>query len=143
MWSEVFDPNRVLLFAISAAVHAVPMLFYILTLRQALRQCESPTISARSLWILLLPVLGTIWHFFVVKEICESLSDEFERRHRRNPDPTVGQSIGIAMCVAGGLSMFPALLLIASIAYYILWVLFWVNVREISRLLDTPQVRTA
>ncbi len=143
MGSEVFDPDRLRMLGVLAGVYAVPMLFYILTLRQALKRCEAPSISARSLWVLLLPVLGTIWHFFVVKEICESLSDEFTRRHQRNPDPTLGQSIGIAMCVAGGFCMFRPLALIACTAHLILWVLYWVNVREISGLLDTHYVKTA
>ncbi len=89
MTGEVFDPNRLRLLGTMAGIYAVPMLFYILTLRRALRCCEAPSISARSLWVLLFPVLGTIWHFYVVKEICESLSEEFTRRHRRNPDPTL------------------------------------------------------
>ena len=143
MWSDVFDPERLRLFGAFACVYAVPMLFYILTLRRALKNCEVPTISTRSLWVLLFPVLGTIWHFFVVKEICGSLSEEFIRRHRRNPDPTVGQSIGLAMCVAGGFCLIPSLTLVAFTAHMILWVLYWVNVREISGLLETRQVKAA
>ncbi len=143
MGSDVFDPDRLRIFGLIACVYAIPMLFYILTLRRALRYCEEPTISARSLWVLLFPVLGTIWHFFVVKEMCESLADEFIRRHRRNPDPTVGQSIGIAMCISGGFSMIPHVTLIAFTAHLILWALYWVNVREISGLLNAPQVKPA
>jgi hypothetical protein len=143
MWGEVFDPDRLRLLGALAGVYAIPMLFYILTLRRALRFCELPSISARSLWILLFPVLGAIWHFFVVREICESLADEFTRRQRRNPDPTVGQSIGIAMCVAGGFCMIPPVALIALAAHLMLWALYWVNVREISGLLDTQHAKSA
>ena len=60
---EMFDPDRVRLLGVMGCVDAVPMFFYILTLRRAVRACESPTISARALWILLIPVLGSIWHF--------------------------------------------------------------------------------
>src|SRR5579872_1183389 len=55
MTGEVFDPNRLRLLGTMAGIYAVPMLFYILTLRRALRCCEAPSISARSLWVLLFP----------------------------------------------------------------------------------------
>jgi hypothetical protein len=143
MWGAVFDPDRLRLLGAFAGVYAVPMLFYILTLRRALKCCEEPSVSAGSLWVLLLPVLGSIWHFFVVREMCESLRDEFTRRHRRNPDPTIGRSVGIAMCVAGGFCMIPPLTLIALTAHLTLWVLYWVNVREISGLLDARHAKAA
>ena len=143
MLSEVFDPERLRFFAANACLYAVPTLFYILMLRKALKQCESPSMSSGALWVLLIPVLGTIWHFFVVKQISASLSEEFERRKRRNPDPTLGQSIGIAMCVAGAFRMIPPLAAIAVVAHLILWALYWVNVREISGLLDPDRVNAA
>ena len=142
LW-EVFDPDRVRIFGVIACFYAVPTLFYILTLRQALKQCASPSLSAGALWVLLIPVLGTIWHFFVVKRICESLAEEFERRKRRNPDPTLGQSIGIAMCVAGAFRLIPPLGLIALVAHLMLWALYWVNVREISGLLNASRAAAA
>jgi hypothetical protein len=88
------------------------------------------------LWLLLVPVVNLVWHFFVVNGMAKSLSNEFRARNMPNMDPNPGQSIGIAMCVCAACGIIPVLGFFAGIAYLVLWVVYWAKIAEFSRILE-------
>ncbi len=116
----------------------LPAIFYILTLSRALTKCSaaSITIEPGMLWLLLVPFVNLVWHFFVVIGMAKSLGNEFRARNISNADPEPGQSIGIAMCVCGACGIIPLLGLFAALAYLILWIVYWAKIAEFSRILD-------
>jgi hypothetical protein len=119
----------------------VPAIFYILTLSRALNKCSpaSRTLEPGMLWLLLVPFVNLVWHFFVVLGMAKSLSNELRLRNIPVADPTPGQSIGIAMCVCGACTIIPILGIIAALALLVLWIVYWAKIAEFSRILDqTP-----
>jgi len=116
----------------------LPAIFYILTLSRALTKCSpaSITIEPGMLWLLLVPFVNLVWHFFVVTGLARSLSNEFRTRNIPNMDPMPGQSIGIAMCVCGACGIIPLLGFFGAFAYLVLWIIYWAKIAEFSRILD-------
>ncbi len=119
----------------------VPAIFYILTLHSALIKCSeaSRTIDPGMLWLLLVPFVNLVWHFFVVSGMANSLGNEFRSRGVPIMEPRPGQQIGLAMCICAACSMIPLLGLIASLASLVLWIVYWAKIGEYSRLLSGTQ----
>jgi hypothetical protein len=93
------------------------------------------------LWLLLIPLVGLIEHFFVVIGLAKTLSNEFRTRNIPNMEPLPGQSIGIAMCVCGACGIIPLIGLFASLAGFVLWIIYWAKIAEFSRVLDRDRVQ--
>jgi len=108
---ELLQPWHLLvLFFVSGLFFIVPAVFYILTLQEALKKCSATarTLEPGMLWLLLVPIVNLIWHFFVVAGMANSLGNEFRQRGRPVVDPKPGQSIGFAMCICGACSIIPS-----------------------------------
>jgi hypothetical protein len=88
------------------------------------------------LWLLLVPFVNLVWHFFVVLGMAKSLNNEFRLRNLPLADPTPGQSIGLPMCICGACSIIPILGVVASLVFLVLWIVYWAKIAEFSRLLD-------
>lgn len=111
---------------------------YILSLSRALRKCSPPfrKIQSETLWLLLIPFINFIWHFFVVLGLAKSLGNEFRARNISNVEREPGKSIGIAMCVCGVCSFIPILGALIALVHIILWTIYWAKISEYSRRLD-------
>ncbi len=130
--------HLMILMSVFSIFFLLPVIFYILTLTRALSKCTvaSITIEPGMLWLLLVPLVNLIWHFFVVIGMAKTLSNEFRMRNITNMEPLPGQSIGIAMCVCGACGIIPFLGLIASLVGFVLWIVYWAKIAEFSRMLD-------
>ncbi|HEY1210013.1 MAG TPA: hypothetical protein VGE85_11635 [Terracidiphilus sp.] len=136
---DLFQPTHLLiLMLVFSLFFLLPFIFYILTLTRALTKCSvtSITIEPGMLWLLLVPFVNMVWHFFVVIGLAKTLSNEFKMRNITNMEPMPGQSIGIAMCVCGACGIIPLIGLFASLAGFVLWIVYWAKIAEFSRILD-------
>ena len=124
------------------ALFIVIAIFYILTLSRALEKCHpaSRTIQPGTLWLLLIPLVNLIWHFFVVLGMAKSLGNEFRARGIINVDPQPGQSFGLAMCICGACAIIPILGFLAALGHLVLWILYWSKMATYSRMLDQAPV---
>jgi hypothetical protein len=120
-------------------------ILYILALRRALGKCSptSRTMDPGMVWLLIVPVVGQVWNFFVVLNIAKSLGNEFRLRGIPTPDPEPGKMIGLAMSVCGVVALIPKLLpsvaaiaLPAALAHLFLWIYYWTKINGYSRMLD-------
>ena len=120
------------------ALFIVIAVFYVLTLSRALNKCNplARTIQPGTLWLLLIPFVNLIWHFFVVIGMANSLGNEFRARQMANVDPEPGKSIGLAMCICGVCGFIPILGVLAGLAYLVLWIIYWIKINEFSQMLD-------
>jgi hypothetical protein len=120
------------------AIAILISIFYILTLSRALNKCApaSRTIETGTLWLLLVPLVNLVWHFFVVLGMAKSLANEFRARNTPAVDPEPGKTLGIAMCVCGAASIIPLVGLITGLVYFVLWIIYWSKIAEFSRKLD-------
>jgi hypothetical protein len=130
--------HLMVLFFVSLIFFLLPAIFYILTLSRALAKCSraSLTFEPGMLWLLLVPFVNLVWHFFVVLGMAKSLGNEFRARNIPNIDPEPGQAIGIAMCVCSACGIIPLLGLLAGPASLVLWIVYWVKISEFSLMLD-------
>jgi hypothetical protein len=127
------------LVALVALVGGITLyVLYILTLSRVLNKCSesSRTIQPGTLWLLLIPFVNLIWHFFVVLGMAKSLGNEFRSRNMLNVEPEPGKSIGIGMCVCGACAVIPLLGFLAGLAHIVLLIIYWIKINEYSRLLD-------
>ena len=141
---DLFQPwHLIVLFGIFGVFFILPAVFYILTLQKALSKCASSslTLEPGMVWLLLIPLVNLVFHFFVVFGMADSLRNEFNRRGVVVVDLAPGKSIGLAMCVCGCCSIIPFLGVLASLGFLVLWVVYWAKIGEYSRMLDvSPQV---
>ena len=116
----------------------IPAIFYMLTLQGALNKCApaSRTMEPGMVWLLLIPLVNLVWHFFVVMGLAKSLGNEFARRGVQSSEAAPGQSIGMAMCICMCCSIIPLLGFLASIGGLVLWIVYWVKIADFSRRLD-------
>ena len=138
---DLFQPAHLLvLMFVFSLFFVLPLIFYILTLQNALRKCapQAVTIDPTMIWLLLVPFVGLVWHFFVVSGMSTSLSNEFARRNIPGIEPEPGKSIGIAMCVCHACNIVPGIGFLTAIPSLILWVIYWAKISEFSRRLDFP-----
>jgi hypothetical protein len=136
---DLLQPTHLLiLMFVFSIFFLLPVIFYILTLSRALSKCSvtSITIEPGMLWLLLVPFVNLVWHFFVVIGLAKTLSNEFKMRNIPNMEPMPGQSIGIAMCVCTACGIIPVLGIFASLAGFVLWIVYWAKIAEFSRMLD-------
>lgn len=123
-----------------ACLFVVPVIFYILTLSRLLKKCAiaSRVIEPGMLWLLLVPLVGLVFQFFVVLGVAKSLSNEFRSRGMTGVDPRPGWSVGIAMCVFGACEVIPvpSVRIISMFAHFVLWLVYWKRIAEFSGMLD-------
>lgn len=122
-------------------VMLIPRIFYILTLRKALKKCApaSLTLDRGLIWIHLVPVAHLVFDFFIVLGMAKSLRNEFARRGLYVTDPMPGQAIGLSLCICACCSIIPLLGVLAALGTLVLWVVYWVKMADYSRLLDAQQ----
>jgi len=152
MFEGLFQPMHLVVILV-----VIPVVFYILTLRRALKSCSavSRTMAPNGVWILLIPVVNIVWHFFVVSKLARSLGNEFKRRNAPDATPKPGKSVGIAMCVFtcvaqvtgwsgannAGWTLWNLLGGATGIAGFICWIVYWVQIAGYSRALRVlPEV---
>ena len=130
---DLLQPTHLLILFFAAFLLYLPLIFYILTLSRVLAKCSVPSIAIKPgmLWLLLIPLVGLIEHFFVVIGLAKTLSNEFRTRNIPNMEPLPGQSIGIAMCVCGACGIIPLIGLFASLAGFVLWIIYWAKIAEL------------
>jgi hypothetical protein len=130
MLEGLFQPLHLLLIMVLGLVFLIPGVFYLLTLQRALARCsqQARTTSPESVWLMLILVIN----------VAKSLGNEFARRGIASADPESGKSLGIAMCVLSVCGLIPWLGRAAAFAGLFCWILYWVRVSDLSRIIAIP-----
>jgi hypothetical protein len=117
----------------------VPAIFYLLTLQKALNRCapENRAMAPGLVWLLLIPLVNIVWHFFVVINIAKSLGAEFSKRGLAE-EPEPGKKIGLIMCILACCGIIPLLGVLCSIGALVCWILYWVKIAGFSAKLAAP-----
>ena len=131
-------PWEILIILIILFISYVPLIFFILTLRKAILGChvDNRKISQDSIWFLLIPIFNLIWMFFVVINLAKTLGDELIAKGVETP-PTPTKSVGLAMCILNVCSIIPVLGALCGLVGFVLWIIYWVQVSNISYQLRT------
>jgi hypothetical protein len=140
MLEGLFQPLHLLLIMVLGLVFLIPGVFYLLTLQKALARCsqQARTTSPESVWLMLIPLFNLVYQFILVINVAKSLGNEFARRGIASADPEPGKSLGIAMCVLSVCGLIPWLGRAAAFAGLFCWILYWVRVSDLSRIIAIP-----
>ena len=118
---------------VSLAVLLLPAIFYLLTLQKALKRCspENRAMAPGMVWLMFVPLLNLVWHFFVVINVAKSLGAEFQKRgmtEEANP----GQTIGMVMCILACCGIIPLLGVLCSLGALVCWIIYWIKIAGFS-----------
>lgn len=103
---------------------------YLLSLQKALARCSegNRAMAPGMVWLLLIPCVSTVWIFFVVLKIAQSLGAELRQRGIAEPEAP-GKVMGLIMAITA-IVFFPVT--------PIFWVVHWVQVAGASKLIADP-----
>jgi heme/copper-type cytochrome/quinol oxidase subunit 2 len=116
------------------AILLVPLIFYILTLQKAMNNCAPANRAMQPglVWLLLIPCLGIIWHFFIVIFLAKSLGAELKTRGI-NGEPQPGLVLGLIMCALCCVSIIPIIGGLFGLGYLVCWIIYWIKIAGISK----------
>jgi hypothetical protein len=108
----------------------LPLIFYLLTLQGTLQEVkpENRKMDPAMVWLTLIPLFGLVWQFIIVGNIADSLKLEFSQRNINVGEERPGYSIGLAYCILICCSIIPFLGILSSIAGFVCWIIYWVNI---------------
>lgn len=126
------------------AVCLLPAIFYILTLQKAFSRCspENRAMAPGLVWLLLIPLVNIVWHFFVVLNLAKSLGAEFQKRGLAE-EPNPGQKLGLIMCILICCGIIPILGIVCSLGGLVCWILYWVKIAGFSGKIAGPAAAPA
>jgi len=142
---DLLQPWHLMVLLFVACLLLLPTILYVLTLTKALNKCSvaSRSLEPGMLWLLLVPLVNIVWHFFVVLGMTKTLASEFRGRNIPVTDQMFGNSIGLATCICGACMIIPFVGFVAWPVKIVLWIIYWTKIAACSRLLDqipTPGV---
>jgi hypothetical protein len=120
-------------------VLCVPMIFYIRTLNLTLALTQKHhTASLGSAWLLLIPIWGSFWIFYIVGKVAQGLKGRFSELKVEHED--VGRTTWYGYGYAGLMiliSLIPVAEVVglAAIGILICWILYWVNIARYNKVL--------
>jgi hypothetical protein len=132
-----------LILLVGLVIGLIIQIFFLMTLSKALSHCSphSRTMEPGMVWLNLIPCVGTIWIFFTVVRLAESLRREYRDRGLRE-EGDFGQTLGITynvMYLVGGIPYIGA---VASLAGLVCFIIYWVKIAGYSaQLRDAPPDR--
>jgi len=118
-------------------VELVAGIFYILTLQKALNRCapENRAMEPGMIWLLLIPCVNFVWHFFVVLNLAKSLGAEFQKRGiTEEPEP--GKVIGLVASILWCCACIPLVNYLAGPAALVCWIIYWVKIAGYAKKLE-------
>lgn len=121
-----------LFFVLGLGLSLIPMIFYLLTLQSTLYEVkdENRKMQPGQVWLTLIPLFGIIWQFIIVNNLADSLKMEFALRNINVGEDRPGIGIGLAYCILLCCSIIPFLGILAGLAGFICWIIYWVKIND-------------
>lgn len=111
-------------------------IFYILTMQKALNLAgeRHRKMEPAMVWLMLIPLFNLVWHFFVVKNVSESIKSWATERQVNVGDG--GYTIGLVACIANCCGIIPVINLIAGPTALVCFIIWWVKVAGFNKLMS-------
>lgn len=141
--SEAMLGGTILLVVIIAiAIGLIPMIFYLLTLQNTLKEVspENQKMPPSNVWLVLIPLFGLVWNFIIVNRMADSLAAEFAKRNIPVDEERPGYSIGLTYSILFCCSIIPVLGGLASLAGLVCWIIYWVKIAGYKTTLQQTKV---
>ena len=134
--------GELLVLLITLVIAYIPLIFYIKTLVSTMKEVseENRKMFPDKMWLLIIPLFGNIYLFFVVSKLGESLGLEFNKRGISVDEEKPGYKIGMAMCILMICSFLPRFIgSITGLAALVCWILHWVKMSKYkAKLIENP-----
>ena len=119
---------------IPLVIGLVVAIFYILSLQKTLNKCapENRAMQPGMIWLMLVPLVNLVWHFFVVINMAKSLGAEFQKRGMAE-EPEPGKKLGMIMCILACCGIIPLLGVLCSIGALVCFVMYWLKMAEFGK----------
>ena len=133
--------TEIILIFIVIGVMLIPKIFYLISLQKTLNEVsnENRKMQPNFVWLVLIPIFGLIWEFIVVNGIASSLQDEFKKRNIKVSEEKPGRTIGLTYCILFCCSIIPLIGVIAGIAGFVCWIIYWVKINNYRIELQTKE----
>jgi hypothetical protein len=120
---------------LAAAIGIAIAVFYILTMQKALNLAgeRHQKMQPGMVWLMLIPLFNLVWHFFVVKNVSESIKSWADEHGEKVDD--AGYTIGLIACIANCCGVVPVINLLAGPVGLVCFILWWVKVAGFNRLM--------
>lgn len=127
--------------AIAIILVLIPTIFYLISMQKTLGCCreENQVMKPGLVWLMIIPLFGMIWQFFVVIQISDSLKKEFASLGEDLGDENPGKGIGLAYCITGVASNIPYIGIIPGIASLVCWIMHWVKIVDYRHRIEVLQ----
>lgn len=128
-------------FLVVLVIVLIPYIFYLLTLSRTLKQVapHNQRMTPGEVWLVLIPLFGLVWHFFVVGRIADSLAAEFRQRGILIDEERPGYKAGLWMLILPLIGFIPFIGFLASLAGLVFWIIYWVQIAGYKRKLEEQQ----
>jgi hypothetical protein len=119
-----------------AAAGLAIIVFYILTMQKALNLAgpRHQKMQPAMVWLMLIPLFNLVWHFFVVKNVSESIKSWAAENGKSVDD--AAYTIGLIACIANCCSLIPILNILAGPAGLVCFIIWWVKVAGFNKLMS-------
>jgi hypothetical protein len=85
-------------------------------------------------WLMLIPLFNLVWHFFVVKNVSESIKSWAAENGKTVDD--AAYTIGLIACIANCCGLIPIINLLAGPAGLVCFIIWWVKVAGFNKLMS-------
>ena len=115
----------------------LPTIFYFITLQKALEAVspENRKMPPGQVWLCMIPIFNFVWMFFVVNKIADSFQLECYRLNIPTKEAKPTKAIGQVKNMLRICSFIPFLGDIANICFIFCWIIYWVKVNEMRKLI--------
>ena len=93
--------------------------------------------SPRDIWFILVPFLGMVWQFIVVRRIADSIREECIKLNIDVKEKMPTYIIGLIYCISSVILLIPFTKTIGAFATLVTWIMYWIKVNQYKKLLIT------
>jgi hypothetical protein len=114
------------------ALILIPKIFYLITLQSTLRAIseENRKMPPNNVWLQLIPLFGIVWHFIIIKNMADSISEEANLKNIKIDEQKPAYNIGLAMCILDCFFIIPYLNFLTGVASLICFILYWIKINS-------------
>lgn len=126
-----------LIFALLIGALAIAVVvFYILTMQKALKLAgdRHRKMEPGMVWLMLIPLFNLVWHFFVVKNVSESIKSWAAENGQSVDD--AGYTIGLVACIANCCGIIPFVNFLAGPVALVCFIIWWVKIAGFNKLMS-------
>ena len=118
-----------------------PYIIFLVMLSRTIRLCapHNRTIEPGLVWLVLIPLFGTIWYFIVVGRVADTIAAECRQRNIPLDEQRPAYNVGLAFCILACCTWIPLIGGLCSIAGLICWIVYWVRIVRYKNILEQAQ----